>query len=333
VTVPRQARLDFPGAVHHVMARGVARGRIFDDHSDRVFFIELLGRLVEESGAQCLAWALLPNHFHMFVRTGKRPLKWVMQRVLLRHAMRYNERHRRSGHLFQNRYKSILVQEDAYLRELVRYVHLNPLRAGVVRSLEGLERYPWCGHGALLGKVRARWQAVREVLALFGDRPPEARKAYAEYVAEGRGMGHQEEFAVGGLLRSVRRVEGAGGVVRKRRLVSGDERILGSGEYVAKVLRVVEQRARRKAGLKRRLTPSIVVKMAAEAAAAEERDVLGRNRQAKLVKARFLACKWLVDDLGTRVVDVAKVFKVTPPAVCHAVSKGRSVESEIGASM
>jgi chromosomal replication initiation ATPase DnaA len=146
-------------------------------------------------------------------------------------------------------------------------------------------------------------------------------------------MGHQEEFAVGGLLRSVRRVEGAGGVVRKRRLVSGDERILGSGEYVAKVLRVVEQRARRKAGLKRRLTPSIVVKMAAEAAAAEERDVLGRNRQAKLVKARFLACKWLVDDLGTRVVDVAKVFKVTPPAVCHAVSKGRSVESEIGASM
>jgi REP element-mobilizing transposase RayT len=130
--MPRKARIDAPGALHHIIARGIARKKVFDDDVDRDFFLERLGTIVQESRTRCFAWALIPNHFHLLLKTGAIPIATVMKRLLTGYAMRYNRRHKRFGHLFQNRYKSILCQEDSYLLELVRYIHLNPLRAGLV---------------------------------------------------------------------------------------------------------------------------------------------------------------------------------------------------------
>ncbi|WP_231717054.1 transposase [Desulfosarcina ovata] len=119
--MPRQSQIDAPGALHHIIVRGIERRKIFLDDQDRNSFIERLGHIVEHTGTMCYAWALIPNHPHLLLRTGQAPIATVMRRLLTGHAVGFNKRHRRSGHLFQNRYKSILCQEDPCFLELVRY--------------------------------------------------------------------------------------------------------------------------------------------------------------------------------------------------------------------
>lgn len=135
----RKARIDSPGALHHIIARGIGRKKIFNDDVDRQFFIDRFGMIIGQTQTQCLAWALIPNHFHLLLKTGTTPVSTVMKRMLTGYAMHYNRRHKRHGHLFQNRYKSILCQEDTYFKELIRYIHLNPLRAKLVADLKALD--------------------------------------------------------------------------------------------------------------------------------------------------------------------------------------------------
>lgn len=152
--MPRQARLDTPGVLQHVMARGIERRKIFMDDQDRASFLERLALILEDTQTQCYAWALIPNHFHILLRTGPTPLSTVMRRLMTGYAVTFNLRHRRSGHLFQNRYKSVVCEEDTYLLELTRYIHLNPLRARLVEALKSLDKYPWAGHSVLMGKKK-----------------------------------------------------------------------------------------------------------------------------------------------------------------------------------
>ena len=166
--MPRQSRIDAPGALHHIIVRGIERRKIFRDNADRCDFINRLGSLLEETATACYAWALMPNHFHLLLRTGNVKIAAVMRRLLTGHATRFNRRHRRSGHLFQNRYKSILCQEDAYLLELVRYIHLNPLRAKLAENMDALAKYPFSGHGVIMGKHKQPWQDIDMVSSCFG---------------------------------------------------------------------------------------------------------------------------------------------------------------------
>ena len=180
--MPRQARIDAPGALHHVIASGIEHRIIFDDDQDSDDFLVRICRVILETDTQCLAWSLIPNHFHLLLKTGTVPIATVMRRLLTGYAVRFNHRHKRSGHLFQNRYKSILCQEDNYLKELVRYIHLNPVRAGLVPDLEALDRYRYSGHCCLMGKCGNDWQAVDPVLSVFSDRTATARRLYRSYV-------------------------------------------------------------------------------------------------------------------------------------------------------
>jgi REP element-mobilizing transposase RayT len=168
--MPRRARIDAPGAFHHIICRGIERRKIFYDDADRDNFLERLGEILIDSSTPCYGWALIPNHFHLLLRTGRVPISIVMRRLLTGYAVSFNRRHRRYGHLFQNRFKSILCQEDRYLKELVGYVHLNPLRARIVTELKELSNYPYCGHSAILGKRTRDFQDVDYVLRLFGVR-------------------------------------------------------------------------------------------------------------------------------------------------------------------
>jgi len=123
---------------------------VFDDNDDRDFFIDQLGLILTDTNTQCFAWALIPDHFHLLLKTGTTPVATVMKRLLTSYAMHYNRRHKRHRHLFQNRYKSILCREDAYLLELVRYIHLNLLRAKQVEDMNGLDNYLYGGHSTLM---------------------------------------------------------------------------------------------------------------------------------------------------------------------------------------
>jgi len=180
--MPRRSRIDAPGALHHIIARGIDRQRIFQDDADRDNFLDRLGNTLSETQTACFAWALIPNHFHLLLRTGTTAISTVMRRLLTGYAVSYNFRHRRHGHLFQNRYKSILCQEDSYLSELVRYIHLNPLRAAIVKDLRALNKYPYCGHSSIVGKTSHDWQDVDYILKLFASNRPEAIRRYREFV-------------------------------------------------------------------------------------------------------------------------------------------------------
>jgi len=240
--MPRQPRLDTPGAVHHVIARGIEQRKIFREKEDYADFVLRLGRIITESGAHLFAWVLMSNHFHLLIQTGPVPLSTIMRRLLTGYAVHFNRRHTRFGHLFQNRYKSILCEADPYLLELTRYIHLNPIRAGLVPTLRALDSYPWSGHASLIGKGSWTWQTTDEILSKFGKKRTEARLKYREFLGEGFGLGKRPELTGGGLLRST---GGWSEVVsfrrRKERLV-GDERILGRSDFVKEVLKEIEAR-------------------------------------------------------------------------------------------
>lgn len=153
--IPRLARLDAPGAFHHVMIRGIERRKIFLNKKDREGFLDRLAKLLPETQTSCYGWTSLPNHAHFLFRTGNAPLSKLMRRLLTGYVVCFNRRHNRHGQLFQNRYKSIVCQEDVYLKELVRYILLNPFRAGIVSNLDELRDYPYCGHSALIGEVKS----------------------------------------------------------------------------------------------------------------------------------------------------------------------------------
>ena len=158
--MPRQARLDAPGALHHVMGRGIEGVSIFRSDEDREDFLTRLGALCEAEALSVHAWALLDNHFHLLIRTGKQRISEGMRKLLTGYVVRFNRRYGRYGHLFQNRYKSILCEEDPYLLELTRYIHLNPVRAGVAR----------CGHrsGLFWEETKRGNEEVREICGRRG---------------------------------------------------------------------------------------------------------------------------------------------------------------------
>lgn len=234
--MPRRARIDAPGALHHIIGRGIERRSIFREDFDRKDFVKRLGTILTETQTPCYAWALMPNHFHLLLHTGNVPISSVMRRLLTGYAGSFNRRYRRHGHLFQNRFKSILCQEDAYLMELVRYIHLNPVRAQLVESMEGLDRYPFCGHKTIMGKSRNEWQDTEKILGLFGRRVGKARRSYRVYIEEGIRFGRRPDLVGGGLIRSTGGWQAVKALRRSRIHIKGDERILGDSDFVQQVL-------------------------------------------------------------------------------------------------
>lgn len=251
-----------------------------------------------------------------------------MRRLLTGYAVQFNRRHKRHGHLFQNRYKSILCQEEPYLLELVRYVHLNPVRAGIVDSLETLARYPYCGHGAILGKVQRDWQDTLYVLRLFAANPGEARRRYAQFVREGEKQGRRPELTGGGPRRSLKGWAETGKAGRETRVMS-DERILGRGDFVLEALRAAEEAMTRRSALKRKgYNLKKLARRVCELFSLKEAELLSFQRSRHISKSRSLLCHFAVDDLGETGASVARFLGVTQPAVSIAARRGREIAKE-----
>jgi REP element-mobilizing transposase RayT len=175
--VARRPRDDAPGALHHVMVRGIDRSALFLDDIDREDFLRRLSQLIPELGFRCFAWALMSNHVHFVIRSGPARVSRLMARLGTGYVGRFNRRHDRVGHLFQNRFRSRRAYDDADLMGLVLYVIRNPLEAGLVANPLDLERFPWCGLGALMGRCAARpFEGVSETLELFDASPERARE-------------------------------------------------------------------------------------------------------------------------------------------------------------
>ncbi len=182
----RPLRLEFPGSLWHITARGNAKQPIFRDDSDREFFLDLLGACVKRHAWVLTAYVLMSNHFHQLIELTTETLSRGMQWLNGSYGQAFNRRHQRVGHLFQGRFHAPLIEKDAYFAQVLRYIVLNPVRAGLVRRAD---EYTWSSHRAVIGETPApEWLAVDDVLAQFGSNRALARACYRHFVHDAIGI-------------------------------------------------------------------------------------------------------------------------------------------------
>jgi putative transposase len=324
--MPRKSRIDATGALHHVMVRGIERGMVFRNDADREQFLERLGEILQDARAVCYAWALIPNHFHLLLRTGPVPISTVMRRLLTGYALWYNRKHRRNGHLFQNRFKSILCQEDIYLLELVRYIHLNPIRARLVKDVDELGLYPYCGHSVIMGKMKKPWQDTEGVLGMFGEKVGAARRAYRVFVEKGIAEGRRRDLTGGGLLRSAGGWEGVKALRDEKVYQRNDERILGDGEFVGSVLAAAEEAMEKRYTLRARgVNLAFIASRVSRVLGVKPEEVWAKGKYRRIVEARSLLCYWAVRELGVPMSSLAREVGISIPAVSGSVTRGQRI--------
>lgn len=322
--MPRKSRIDVPGAVHHAIIRGIERSPIFKDSKDYENFISRLALILNETSTSCYAWALMKNHVHLLLRTGHLSLTTVMRRLLTGYAQQFNRRYNRSGHLFQNRYKSFLCEEDPYFLELVRYIHLNPIRAGIANDMAELEKFPWCGHSVIMGISKQEWQDSLYVLSLFRDKQATARQAYYSFVEQGIAFGKRPDLIGGGLIRS------AGGWVavqdlrKSKEVFASDERILGGSAFVDSVLKQANENHERKiAATIQGIDMVRLIGIVCDHFGLNPATFKSPSKQSHIVLARAIISGIAFDTLRIRGIDIARQLNVTPAAVSRLAAKGR----------
>ena len=329
--MPRQARIDAPGALHHIIVRGIEQSKIFRDDQDRLDFVERLGDILPDTKTSCYAWSLMPNHVHLLLRTGIVPVATVMRRLLTGYAVTFNRRYRRHGQLFQNRYKSILCQEEPYLLELVRYIHLNPLRSKLIEDLAELDVYPFTGHSFIYGKKKNRWQDTKYVLSHFADKVALARKSYRAYVKEGIGQGRRPELVGGGLIRSLGGWSKVKDLRKTELRVKGDERILGDSDFVLNVLEFCEEQLERRYKVQAEgFDLDQIAQKAASLCGIKSKEIFAPVKYPVVVRARSLFCFWAVRELGVSATALARTLKISQPAVSISVRRGEKLAIEKG---
>ncbi len=319
----RKARLDVPGALHHIMVRGISKSAIFDDDQDRHKFLERLGENIVEAKCSVYAWVLMTNHVHILFKSGGKGISTVMRKLLTWYAIYYNRRHRRTGHLFENRYKSILCEEDNYLLALIRYIHLNPVRAGMAKTLEELDRYPWSGHSAIMGKKECPWLDGDYVLLQFNDTKRKARNAYRRFVGEGFGMGRKPELTGGGLVRSLGGWSQVQSAQRKGQKTEYDERILGSGDFVTAIFKEAEEKQIRQFKIKRMgLTITGIIEKECKTARISEKELKNGSKRMIVRYVREKIARRGVEELGLTSAEIARNLGVCTSTVTRALVRG-----------
>jgi REP element-mobilizing transposase RayT len=287
--------------LHHVIVRGIEKRQIVDDDKDSKSFVDRMGSLALETDTAIYAWALMGNHAHILLRSGPLGLSKYMKRLLTGYAVFYNRRHGRHGHLFQNRFKSIVVEEDAYFQELVRYIHLNPIRAGIIDSIFKLERYRWCGHSVILGKLKNDWQDMEQ--------------------------GHRSDLTGGGLIRSQGGWAAVKDMLRQGVREKSDERILGSGEFVQQLIQ--ESDIERKRQFSRKENLELAIRYIKRECKDEEVDIKalragGRRRIVSRLRNRLI--QNMVEDFGISLAETGRQLGVSSSAVAKALDR-RNIES------
>ena len=315
--MPRQARIDIPGGLYHVIARGNERRELFREDSDYKEFYKRAAQAVSETGQKCLAWALIPNHFHLLILRGKRPLSDTMRKLMTGYVGYFNRRYRRAGHLFQDRYKAILCEEESYLLEVAAYIHLNPMRAKLVERYKDLADYKWCGHGEVLaggGRLVAR----DYLLEHFGGTEAAAVKKYDLFVQERVGRYKKGEYSGGGLIRSAGGADIAAGCSRRGEKELSDERVLGDGGFVESVLKGLDIQENRKAD------KTEIIAEVLKLTGFKKDVIFKRNRTPDTVTAKALYC-YLMREAGAKGVDLMKEFRLSSGAISHLCQKGRAL--------
>lgn len=310
--MPRSARIDIPGLLQHVIVRGIEKRPIFVDDVDRSNFLKRLSTLLKESGTDCFAWTLLDNHIHLLLRPRKATLGHFMRRLLTGYAVVFNLRHKRSGHLFQNRYKSIVCDQDAYLLELIRYIHLNPLRAGIVHTLEELDAFPWCGHAYFLKDEWFDSDLRNEILSHFSTNLPFALNKYRDFLAAGLAADEPVDLMGGGKRRTL----ALDPALDKDE--EFDDRILGGGAFVRQLLS--EEDFDETAPV--RLSLDNIIEKVSHHFALDPGTLALPNKERRIAQAKALICYLALRRFGHKGTELAERLGLTPSGVSVAAKRG-----------
>lgn len=316
--MPRKARITIPGAVHHIMSRGIEGNLIFRDDNDRHYFLAILERSVLKSGYLVYAWALMRNHYHLVVRTNEYPLGVFMRSINGPYAQFFRKANGCRGYLFQDRYKSIVTQDQNYVEELVRYVHLNPIRAGICKDIDTLDSYPWCGHSTLVGMEKRLFQHTRDVLARFDRNQRRGVAKYRDFITAG--MGAENDIAA---------------IVRKANMENENVHntgcwVIGNREFVRKA---VEEDVQRRLRIAEYVKQGVNIADIAESVARHYhlpvdeiyRRGKGNSRSAARKAVAFLAH----ERYGIPVIEIARFFRISSPSVSEMLRSGAEAARDI----
>ncbi len=330
--MPRGPRLDAPGVFHHVWARGIEQRKIFLGDEDREDFLQRLTVVCGDGGAFVYAWSLLDNHFHLAIRTGKVPLSTIMRRVMTGYAIAFNRKKKRAGHLFQNRFGSTIVDDEEYFLRLVRYVHLNPLWAGMVRDLRALAKYKWTGHSVLMGNFKREFQVVDDVLGRFAGRAGPARRALVEFMGTNDAIEDKKTFEGGGLVRSMGGASEVASARQRKEKQMYDERVLGDGSFVESVLRQIEGDDQHlnldKKEVEARLAKLIA--RACELTKIQIEELTNGSRRRQVVRVREVVSFLAVRRLGLSGASVARALGVRAQSARRSVEQGMESLKKLG---
>ncbi len=282
----RPLRIEYPGALYHITSRGSERKKIFKDKTDRITFLEILKDYHDRFGILLHGYVLMDNHYHLILETPKGNLIKVMHGINSRYTIYFNRRHKRSGHLFQGRYKAITVEKEAYLIPLSRYIHLNPVRA---RMVEEPEQYRWSSYRGYMGKGKEdKWVEYSWVLSRFGQQRKRAGQKYREYVEQG---------LIGKIKSPLKELLG--------------QVVLGGEEFREKIKGYLEgkeisQEIVERKRFEKRALPGDIVKAVAEKFSMEEKDIKSRGRKGNI--ARLVAIYIIQRYTGINNEETGKIF-------------------------
>ncbi len=291
----RKPRIHYAGAMYHVMLRGNAGQTVFHENAEYRFFEEILAQGLAQNEIALHAYCWMVNHVHMALQVRETPLSKLMQNISQRYTHWFNKRHDRAGHVFQGRYKAVLVDRDAYLRELIRYIHLNPVRA---KLTDDPLAYPLSSHAAYAGKIRPPdWLNIDQGLAYFGRTESDARAAYLHF------MGQSTEDAV---------------LEKLRHGSSPKARILGSENFIQAALSPKHEPEHMQIPI------DSLVDAVARVYQVSSREMTSASRARLLAEARAMAALVGIEHGGHRLTDLARYLNRDVPTMSKQVKALRT---------
>ena len=313
--MPRKARLLVPGCFYHVMARGIRGSNIFQDDEDRAKYLSFLTEYLARSGCTCHAWTLMSNHYHLLIQTGEQSLAELMRPLNSRYAQYHARKHQLRGYLFQDRYKSVATQDQRYVREIVRYIHGNPLRAGICKNLGELANYPWSSHAAFLGRKDCEFVDSWVVLRGFGRTKTEAREAYQEFMADGLGQPDEE------LIKLIRMTnQGKADTHNPGCWVIGDPELVKAALALDKTNRVRLARYRAEG-----VTLSELGREFARKSGIREQDLLRRSRGTRFSSLRHAFAFTCRKEYGFPVNEIGSYLGINGSAATQSIRQGEEL--------
>ena len=311
--MPRKARLCPPGTFHHVMARGIEGRDIFSDTDDCGKFLDYLSTGILRTGFKCYAWVLMSNHYHLLLRVNEKHLSELMRRLNAGYAQYYSKKYKRRGYLFQDRYKSQVTQDQGYVENLIGYIHANPIRAGICKTIRELNKYPWSGHAVLTGNAKADFQETHPVLKRFGSTLESGRKGYEAFIVKTVSMIGNEDA----LLIS------ADGSRSPNSYVIGDPEFVKHAFAADKAAHARIARYRLEG-----LSIEDIAEKVTKIAGTSTKELLQRSRGNWRSNFRKLFAYICYREYGVSIVDIAEFLGIAHSAASLAVRQGENLSGD-----